>query len=152
VNDPGYYREHESAYELSEDLGVESMWEEKNPFVEALKTGLTGAVCGAVVTVVAGFALFGWVTDDTADARMEREALRQVRAVMVDICVAQFEAAPDREIAAEKLRGTSVFARSRAVAHAGWATMPGAAKPDPVVAERCADRLGDIVGAPVRGR
>lgn len=131
----------ESAYELSEKLRVTPMWRRKSRLFEVLKTGLLGALCGAVAAVALGFTLGGWVTPEIAEERAQREAAKQVLATKVRICIRQFKLDPERERVLSEIADVQVYARPLMVARAGWATMPGAEAPDAGVAHHCADAI-----------
>ncbi len=137
---------NESPYELSEDLHVTNMWHRKSRVFEGFKTGFLGAVCGGIVVTAVGFTLGGWVTGEFADDRAKREAARQVLETKIGICLGQFKQDPDWTQNLTDLQGVQTFARPALVARAGWATMPGAVRPDPDVARGCADAINRSVG------
>jgi len=62
-----------------------------------IKFGVWGLICGAVITIIIGFALGGWTTVATTQ-KMSEEAVLASHAA---ICVAQFMKQPNHE---EKLK------------------------------------------------
>lgn len=130
-----------SAYELSEDLHVDEIWEKKNPFVEAMKTGLLGALCGAVLTVVIGFAVGGWVTGEFADERARQAAEIASLDTKATICVGQFLSEPDWRDELKQLLANGSFGLSSIVSNRGWAIMPGDTEANTEVAAACGDAL-----------
>jgi len=100
-----------------------------------VEPAIWGAVVGGLATVVVGFDLGGWMLPSGAD-RMAKQAVTQA---LVPVCVNQ------SKHDSEKLKELSAigysYARQEFVAKSGWATMPGTEKPNPDLAEACANVL-----------
>lgn len=105
-----------------------------------ISPSLWGAATGAVAMSIVGFSWLGW-TGAAASERMATErANAAVLAALVPICVARGEAAEVGALA--KLRAeTSSYNRSTLVQNAGWATLPGMARPEFALAQACAEKL-----------
>jgi hypothetical protein len=95
------------------------------------------AIGAIVLTLFLGFTQGGWTTDGAA----KQSADSAVLARLTPICVAQFEGDPQRALKLEELRAVGSFQRAVYVKDQGWATMPGEAAPDHLVATECAKRL-----------
>jgi hypothetical protein len=93
------------------------------------------------LTMLVGFNWGGWVTGGTAQKTATTTAQAAVVARLAPICVAQFNADPQKDAKLVELQGTSNFQRSAFVKTHGWATMPGESAPDNKVAEACAKLL-----------
>jgi hypothetical protein len=100
-----------------------------------------GAIAGALLTMVIGFAWGGWTLGSTAQAMADKSAHAAMVAAIAPICVEQFQQQPD---AAEKL---AEFKKERSwqqatfVEKGGWAIMPGKKAAIPGVTRACADLL-----------
>ncbi len=94
-----------------------------------------------VLTMIVGFNWGGWVTGGTAQARAETLADEAVVNRLAPICVVQFNQDPAKEKKLAELKATDSWQRDGYVEKQGWATMPGAEKPDRNVAEACAKLL-----------
>jgi hypothetical protein len=94
-----------------------------------------------VLTMIVGFGWGGWVTGGSARTMADTWSKAAVVQRLTPICVAQFnqDAAKDQKLAV--LKDTDSWKRSDYVQKQGWATMPGEAKPDSLVAEACAKLL-----------
>lgn len=102
------------------------------------KTITLWIVIGAIVlTILLGFSRGGWTTGGTAARMAEASAQSAVVARLAPICVAQFNADPQRAAKLEELKALSSFQRSTFVKEQGWATMPGETAFDSRVASEC---------------
>ncbi len=108
---------------------------------EKIKTGLWGAVGGAIVLAIVGFVWGGWVTGGTAQEMAEEMAESAVLARLAPICVEQFNQDSEKDQKLKELKEKSSWERGDHVEKQGWATMPGEKEPDDNVAEECADML-----------
>ena len=108
---------------------------------EWLKSGVWGAVVGAVALTVVGFSFGGWVTSAKAERMASERAKSEVVAALVPICVVQAQQDPQSEQRMASLRDAASYKRRDVVIDAGWATMPGQTAPDRAVASACLDRL-----------
>ena len=98
-------------------------------------------VVSIVFTMIVGFGWGGWVTGGTAQKMAEAAADEAVVMRLAPICVVQFNRDPGKEAKLAELKGTDSWRRDGYVETQGWATMPGAEKPDRHVAEACAKLL-----------
>ena len=109
---------------------------------EKIKTGVWGAVGGAIMAVIIGFAWGGWVLGSNSLDRGKEMAQTAVIDRLVPICVAQFNQDPQRDTKLKefgKLR--SPWKREQYVRSRGWATMPYEKGPDRLVADKCAEQI-----------
>jgi hypothetical protein len=102
-----------------------------------VKFGVWGLICGAVITMIIGFAWGGWTTGGTNRQRTE-EAVLATRAA---ICVAQFINDPTYREKLTELKALSSYERSAFIEKGGWDKMPGEQKPSFDVSRACADGL-----------
>ena len=109
---------------------------------EKIKTGVSGAVGGAVIAMIIGFAWGGWVLGSNSLNMGEEMAQTAVLDRLTPICVAQFNQDPKRDTKLKefgKLR--SSWKRDQYVRGQGWATMPFEKEPDRLVADKCAEQI-----------
>ncbi len=111
---------------------------------EKIKTGLWGAIGGAIVLAIVGFAWGGWVTGETAQEMAEQMAEDAVVDRLAPICVEQFSQGTEKDLKLKELKAKISYLRREYVEKQGWATMPGEEKPDSKVAEKCRDRLIEL--------
>ena len=106
------------------------------------KPALWGAAGGAIVLAIAGFTWGGWMTTGTANKLADQRADSAVVAILTPICVESFRQNADAtaNLAALKKISTS-WGQGDFVEKGGWATRPGAASPDYVLARACAEKL-----------
>ncbi len=108
---------------------------------EMIKPLLWGAIGGAIITMIIGFAWGGWVTGSTAQTTAEEMADTAVLDRLTPICVAQFNQDPEKDKKLEELKAKSSWDRNEYVNKQGWATMPFEKEPDSEVAEKCAEQI-----------
>ncbi len=108
---------------------------------EKIQPGLWGAVGGAIVLAIVGFAWGGWVTGGTAQEMAEEMAEDAVVARLAPICVEQFNQDSEKVQKLKELKEESSWKRGDYVEEQGWATMLSEKKPDSKVAEKCADMV-----------
>lgn len=108
---------------------------------EWLKPGIYGAVAGGIVLATVGFSWGGWVTAGAADKMATERAQERVVAALVPICMAQSRQDPNATAMLTEMGDTSSYNRRDMVMDAGWATMPGSARPDRDVARACGEQL-----------
>ncbi len=111
---------------------------------EQIKIGVWAAIGGAILTMIIGFALGGWVTSGTAQSRAEKMAVDAVVDRLAPICVAQFNQDSEKDKKLKELKETSNWSRDKYVQDQGWATMPYEKEPDNKVAEKCAEQIMQI--------
>lgn len=102
-----------------------------------IKYGVWGLICGAIITMIVGFAWGGWSTQGTTTA-MAKDA---VVASQAAICVAQFMRNPDHETNLKEFAETSTWKRDDFIKQGGWDKMPGQEKADYGVADACSEGL-----------
>lgn len=95
------------------------------------------ALGAVILAVFLGFSRGGWMTASSASNMAETAVVERLTA----ICVAQFEANPQRAQNLEELKATSSYQRDDYVTDQGWATMPGETEPDREVATQCARQI-----------
>ncbi len=108
---------------------------------EKIKLLVWGAIGGAIVLAIIGFALGGWVTGGTAQEMAKEMADEAVIDRLAPICVAQFQQDPNKEERLKELKKLDSWKRGDFVEKQGWATIPGEKEPDSKVANECARRL-----------
>ena len=108
---------------------------------EKIKTALWGAIGGAIVLAIVGFAWGGWVLGGTAQKMAEELAQSAVVARLAPICVEQFNQDSEKDQKLKELKEESYWKRGDYVGKQGWATMPGEKNPDSTVAGKCAELL-----------
>lgn len=109
---------------------------------EWTKPGIYGAIIGAIVLAIVGFNWGGWTTGGTAEEMAQDRADEAVTTAMVPICLSSSKADLEREAKLAKINEATRFKRRDAVMDTGWATLPGAEKPDRDLAEACMEELG----------
>ncbi len=102
-----------------------------------VKFGVWGLICGAVITIIIGFAWGGWTTFRTTQKMNEQAVLASQAA----ICVAQFMKAPNHEEKFKELEELSSWKRADFIEKGGWDMMPGQEKAGYLVARACSDGL-----------
>ena len=107
---------------------------------EKIKQGSLGALGGAIVLAIIGFAWGGWVTGGTAQEMAENAVVAR----LAPICVEQFKQDSGKDQKLIGLKKEDSWKRNVYVEKQGWATMPGEKKPDGKVAERCAEMIVKI--------
>jgi len=108
---------------------------------EKIKLLVWGAIGGAIVLAIIGFALGGWVTGGTAQEMAKEMADKAVIDRLAPICVLQSNQDPEKDKKLAELKKLSSWDRRQYVEKQGWATMPGEKEPDSEVATECANRL-----------
>ena len=111
---------------------------------EYIKPLVWGLVVGAVLTMIIGFTLGGWVKGGTAQRMAEEMADKAVIDRLAPICVTQFNQDPEKDKKLQELKEISSYQRGDYVEKQGWATIPGEKEPDSNVANECAKRLVEL--------
>ena len=104
------------------------------------------ALGSAVVTLVIGFGMAGWVTGGTAQKMSDEAAAAAHHKLAVAVCVQEFMRAADAKARLAKLQALEYWERDDHLVSGGWATMPGEKEADSAVAEMCAAHLRDQAG------
>jgi len=108
---------------------------------EKIKTTLWGAVGGAIVTMIIGFAWGGWVLGSDSQDMGKDMAEAAVIERLAPMCVMQFNQDPERDNKLQKLKETDSWKRGQYVREQGWATMPFEKEADSRVADRCTELI-----------
>ena len=108
---------------------------------EKIKTGVVGAVGGAIITMIIGFAWGGWVLGSNSLDMGEEMARNAVLERLTPICVAQFNQDPEKAQKLKKLKEIDSWKRGEYVRKQGWATMPFEKDPDGRVSDRCSELI-----------
>ncbi len=106
------------------------------------KPGITGAIVGAIATMIVGFSQGGWYTGGSAERLAQQRADGAVIDALVPICVSQSKLDPDMTAKIEQLLAMkSSYEQRDFVIKSGWATMPATDGPNRDLASKCADAL-----------
>ena len=99
--------------------------------------GVWGLICGAVITIIIGFAWGGWTTRGTSQQTTEAAVL----ATRAAICVAQFIKDPNYKEKLKEFKAVDSWGRSTFIEKGGWDKMPGEEKASSTVSRACAEGL-----------
>jgi len=106
------------------------------------KPGITGAIVGAIATMIIGFSQGGWYSGGSAERLAQQRSDVAVIEALVPICVSQSKLDPDTTAKLGQLVAMkSSYEQRDFVMTSGWATMPAANEPNRDVASKCADAL-----------
>jgi hypothetical protein len=106
------------------------------------KPAITGAIVGAIATMIVGFSQGGWYTGSSAERLAQQRADVAVIDALVPICVNQSKLDPDTAAKLGQLLAIkSSYEQRDFVIKSGWATMPAADDPNRDLAGKCADAL-----------
>ena len=111
--------------------------------MEQLKPMALGAVGGAILMSIIGFAGFGWHTAGGANTLAEDRSEAAVTEALTPVCVAQAQSDPEFETKFAAINEESSYRQRSALADAGWATVPGASSSNRDLAEACLEALQD---------
>jgi len=107
-----------------------------------VKPGVTGAIVGAIATMIIGFSQGGWYSGGSAERMAQQRSDVAVIDALVPICVSQSKLDPDTTAKLGQLVAMkSSYEQRDFVMTSGWATMPAANEPNRDVASKCADAL-----------
>ena len=109
---------------------------------EMIKPLVWGAVGGAILTIIIGFALGGWVLGGAAQERLDTAVLP----LAAEICANNFKADPDFEKHLAALKEKDNWQRDSYIKEKGkWAVMAGDDAPRGGVADACVGKLSDLL-------
>jgi hypothetical protein len=111
-----------------------------------VKTGLWGAVGGAIALTIIGFTWLGWVGESKAQSMVADAAENAVIARLAPICVAQYGLDPDKVAKLKVMKAKDSWSRGDFVGEQGWSTMIGEKEPDSQVSRKCAELLSTLNG------
>jgi hypothetical protein len=109
-----------------------------------VKPAVWGAVLGAVALTIVGFSSLGWTLGSTAEKMATQRAETAVVAVLAPICVEKFQQQTDAAGKLVAFNKAASWDRRSLIEKGGWATFPGAEKPNSAVASACAEKLGSL--------
>ena len=106
------------------------------------KPAITGAIVGAIATMILGFSQGGWYTNGSAERLAYQRSTTAVIGALTPVCINQSKLDPDSTAKrAELVAMKTSYEQRDFVMKAGWATMPSAGEPDRDLAAACADAL-----------
>ena len=106
------------------------------------KPGITGAIVGAIATMILGFSQGGWYTGGSAERLAQQKADVAVIDALIPVCISQSKLDPEATAKLGKLTAIKTSYEQRDfVINSGWATMPAAEGPNRELASKCADAL-----------
>ena len=108
---------------------------------KTVKTVVWSAVGGALVWWIVLSAVFGWLPAGSAEKQAVKRANTAVLDVLAPICVERFQQDGNKAQKLEALKKENSWQREDFVIKQGWATMPGAEKPEHSVAIACANQI-----------
>ena len=108
---------------------------------EKIKTSVWGAIIGAVVVMIIGFAWGGWVLGSTSEKNGDTMVSDALIARLAPMCLAQFNADAEKDTKFKELEGQNRWEREKYVEEQGWATMPFEKEPDSNVSELCVEQI-----------
>jgi hypothetical protein len=108
---------------------------------EKIKNSVWGAIIGAIIVMIIGFAWGGWVLGSTSEKNGDTMVADALVARLAPMCVAQFNADAEKETRLKELKAKNRWEREKYVEEQGWATMPFEKKPDSRVAEVCVEQI-----------
>jgi hypothetical protein len=106
------------------------------------KPAVTGAVVGAIATMVIGFTEGGWHSAGSTARIAKAQSAAAVIDALVPVCVSQAKLDPEESAKMKELtKMASSYGQRDYVMKAGWATVPAATEPDADLATACAEVL-----------
>jgi len=108
---------------------------------EKIKSGVWGAIVGAIIVMIIGFGWGGWVLGSTSERTADTMVADALVARLAPMCVAQFNADADKEARLQELTAKNRWERGKYVEAQGWATLPFEKEPDSKVAEVCVEQI-----------
>ena len=108
---------------------------------KTMKTVLWSAIGGALVWWIVLSAVFGWMPAGSAEKKAGEQAEAAVLGVLAPICVERFQQDDSKAQKLADLKKENSWQRDDFVTKQGWATMPGAEKPERGVAIACANQI-----------
>ena len=106
------------------------------------KPGITGAIVGAIATMIIGFSQGGWYSGGSAERLAQQRSEVAVIDALVPICISQSKLDPDTTAKLGQLAAMkSSYEQRDFVISSGWATMPASDGPNRDLASKCADAL-----------
>ena len=116
-------------------------WRNFQPTKSALVWSFLG---GVVVTLVAGFAVFGWYTAGGAHALAQNSSEEAAAELASAICVERFMQEPNAAARLTELKEEGSWNRDNFIEEGGWVTFARLEDPVSGAAELCADKLVEM--------
>ena len=116
-------------------------WRNFQPTKGALVWSFLG---GVVVTLVAGFAAFGWYTAGGAHELAQNSAEEAAAELASAICVERFMKEPNAATRLAELKEEGSWNRDNLIEEGGWVTFARMEDPVSGAAELCADKLVEM--------
>ena len=114
----------------------------ESKITEMIKPLLLGAVGGAILAIIIGFAWGGWVTGGSSQERIDTAVLP----LAAEICANNFKADPDFEKHLAALKKESNWQRDTYIKEKGkWSVMACDDTSKPGVAGACVEKLSDLL-------
>jgi hypothetical protein len=106
------------------------------------KPGVTGAIVGAIATMIIGFSQGGWYSGGSAERLAQQRSAVAVIDALVPVCLSQSKLDPQSTAKLGQLAAMkSSYEQRDFVINSGWATMPASDGPNRDVASKCAEVL-----------
>ena len=103
-----------------------------------IKPALGGAAGGALLTMLLGFTVGGWVTSSKSENVARQQSNLAVSAALAPICHNNFKASSDAQSQRALLKNTEDWKQAEFVNAAGWTKIPGVADGKSGLASSCA--------------
>ncbi len=114
----------------------------ESKITEMIKPLLYGAIGGAILAIIIGFAWGGWVTGGSSQERIDEAVLP----LAAEICVNNFKADPDFEKNLAALKKEDDWRRDTYIKEKGkWSVMAGDDTSKSGVAGACVEKLSDLL-------
>ncbi len=98
---------------------------------------LLGAGAGAAALAIVGFNWGGWMTSSSAQELSAKASRTAVTSALVPYCIQKSKSDPQADNVFAKLKAANSFQRQSIIEKTGWATPPGADKPNVFLAQAC---------------
>ena len=108
---------------------------------EMIKPLLYGAIGGAILTIIIGFAWGGWVTGGTVQKKIDEAVLP----LAAEICANNFKADPNFEKNLAELKKEDDWRRDDYIEKGKWSVMAGDDTSKSGVAGACVEKLSDLL-------
>lgn len=102
-----------------------------------IKPGVYGAIAGAVALAVVGFTWGGWVTAGSAQSQGDKRVAAAVVDALTPYCVDRSVIDPRASDVLAEFNAATASSRRGVIEKSGWATPPGAERPNRELAQSC---------------
>jgi len=103
-----------------------------------LKPLLAGAIGGALLTMVLGFTVGGWVTESKSENTARDQSKLAVIAALAPVCLKNFNGSADAQKQQALLKEMDDWKHAEFVKTGGWAVIPGISEVSIGLARSCA--------------